>query len=73
MLLYRLDLLSEVVSYYGLERCKLPHDPLHSNAFKVSKFNIQNKKNVQADLPNGNLSTLLLGKNLASEMRFGKR
>lgn len=44
VLLYRLDLLSEIVSYYGLERCKLPYNLLHSNAFKVSEFNMQNKK-----------------------------
>lgn len=44
MLLYRLDLLYEIVPKYGLERCKLPHELLHFNAFKVSEFNIKNKK-----------------------------
>lgn len=72
VLLYGLDLLYEIVSYYGLERRRLPHDLLHFNAFKVREFNIKNKKNVQADLPNVNLSSLLLGKNPASGRRFGK-
>lgn len=44
VLLYRLHLLYEIVPYYGLESCKLPHVLLHFNAFKVSEFNIKNEK-----------------------------
>lgn len=49
----------EIVPHYGLENGKLPYDQLHFNAFTGSEFNI---KNMQAGLPNGNVSTLLLGK-----------
>lgn len=43
VLLCRLGLLYEIVSYYGLERCKLPHNLIHFNTIKVSEFNVKNE------------------------------
>lgn len=72
MLLYRLHLLYEIVPYYGLESCKLPHVLLHFNAFKVSEFNIKNEKCAGRFYLMGICPLCFLVKTLHQEWDFGR-